>query len=156
MRAPVAMRADIDDERARLDIDFVGADQEQQVQRPGLGHGGGGKPALARHKADVERADARGGGVQHGITVPVALHGELGGQRGDGLAVLAGQSAGADQDQRTFGLGQNGPKTFATSDLGQRVGTGAEMLIGVSEVVLFADRRRSENPPRASGGGCGR
>ncbi len=73
MRAPVAVRADIDDEGARLDFDFVGAEVEEQVERAGLDHRGSRQSARARHQAEIEAADARGGAVQHIEAVPAFL-----------------------------------------------------------------------------------
>ena len=157
MGAAVAMRADIDHEGARLDVDFVGADEEGHVQRAGFGHRGGVEAALARDKADIERADAGGGGVQDRKTGPVALRrAELRGQRQNGGAVLARQRALPDQDQRTLGLGQDFAEAFAGGDLGQRVRPGAEVIVGIGQVEPFADQRRSGNGRCASGGGCAR
>ena len=76
MRAAVAMRADIDDEGARRDVDLVGAEQEQHIERAGLRHlRRASMPPCARHEADIERADARGRGVQHREAVPAVLDG---------------------------------------------------------------------------------
>ena len=118
MRAAVAMRADIDHECARLDIDFIGTDQEGDIQRASLGHRGGVEAALPRDKADIERADAGGGGVQHRKTGPVAFRrAELRGQRQNGGAVLARQRPLPHQDQRTLSLGEDLAEAFAGATL---------------------------------------
>ena len=69
MGAAVAMGADVDDERSRLDLDLVGAEQEQEVDAA-LRHRRGGKAVRAGHEADVEAADPGGRGMQHGKAVP--------------------------------------------------------------------------------------
>ena len=110
MGAAVAMGADIDDERARRDLDLVGAEQEQHVDAA-LRHVRGIQAALARHQAEIERADARRGAVQHGEAVPAVLERaefdrRLGRQRRNRRAILARQRAGADENERTLGCFQ--------------------------------------------------
>ncbi len=52
-------------------VDLVGAEQEQHVERARLSAiCGDVEPALARHEAEIEPADARGRRVQHAEAVP--------------------------------------------------------------------------------------
>jgi hypothetical protein len=73
----IAVAADIDDEGGadRVHVELVGAEQEQHVDLLRLaGHhlAAGVLAALARHEAEIEAADARGGGVEHGKAVPAS------------------------------------------------------------------------------------
>ena len=157
MGAAVAMRADIDHKGARLDVDFVGADQEDDVESAGLGHVLGVETALPRNEAEVERADPRRCGVQHRKAGPVAFFGaEFGRQSEDRRAVVARQRALPDQNQRAFGLGEDLAETVTLRDLRQRVGAGAEIVIVIGQIGAFADQRRPGNCRPASGGGCAR
>ena len=66
------------------------------------------RPPATRHQAEIEAADARRRGVEHGEAVPVVAHGaelvgKLARQRQNGGAVLAGERAHADDDQRVLG-----------------------------------------------------
>src|SRR5476649_1935631 len=70
MRAAVAMSADIDDEGASRRFDLVDAKQEQHVERARLEHTAGIETALARHEADIERADQRRFAMQNIEAVP--------------------------------------------------------------------------------------
>ena len=70
MRPAIAMRADIDDEGARRDIDFVGAEIEQKIECAGLHKIFGRKSALLWRKAKVKRANPRRRRVQHGKAIP--------------------------------------------------------------------------------------
>ena len=72
-RAAVAVGADINNECTRGDIDLVGAEQEQNIERAGRRHLPRGQTALTRHKAEIKRADARGCSVQDAIAVPAVL-----------------------------------------------------------------------------------
>ena len=116
VRAGVAMRADIDDEgarRARSIGDLVGAEQEQHVdllRRRRRDHADHVVAAVARHEAEVEPADARRRGVQHGEAVPalvaLAAGRELRRERQDRGAVRPRQRPLADDDQRPLGGGE--------------------------------------------------
>ena len=101
------------------------------------------KRALARHEAEIERADARRRVVQHAIAVPAVLHGAeidrgLGGQRRDRRAVGARKRPGADQHQRTLGLAQRVGKGVPRN-VGERLRAGAEIIVSVSQVRLRPD-----------------
>ena len=101
MRPAIAMRADISDKRARLDVNLVRAEVDQHVERVRLRHRRRVEPAFARHEAEIESADARSCAVQHIETVPPVLdhaRGEsgLGEARENGHAVRPGESAGAN------------------------------------------------------------
>ena len=58
MGAAIAMSADIDHKRARLDVNLVSAKIEEQVQRVRLRHRGRVEPAFARDEAEIEAAHA--------------------------------------------------------------------------------------------------
>ena len=60
MRAAIAMGADINNEGASRHVDFIDAEQEQDVKRARLEHTAGVEPALARHETDIERAGEPG------------------------------------------------------------------------------------------------
>ena len=64
MGTAIAMRSLIDHERAWANVNLVGTEIEQNVEGAGLGHRGRVDAPLARHEAEIERADARRGGVQ--------------------------------------------------------------------------------------------
>ena len=75
MRAGIAMRADIDDERLahRRGVVFVGAEQEQHVELAFAGRldlVGRADAAVVRHEADIDAADARRRIVQQREAVP--------------------------------------------------------------------------------------
>ncbi len=95
------MGADIDDEGAGLDLDLVGAEQEQEIDAA-LCHRRSGKAVGARHEADIEAADPGGRGMQHGKAVP-AVDERAGGDGGlrhsreDGDAVGPRQRALPDE-----------------------------------------------------------
>ena len=136
MRAAVAMGADIDDEGAGRDVDLVGAEQEQRrrARRPPPSAAAL-SPPVARHEAEIERADARGRGVQHAEAVPAVLHRAaadrgLGGERGDRRAVRPRQRALPSDDQRPLGLLQRfGERMPPGGELGQRLRPGAEIVV---------------------------
>ena len=170
MGAAVAMAPLIDDEGLAepVRIDLVGAEQvdhidlallraiEDRVNVPA---------PFAGHEAEVEAGDAGGGGVQHAEAVPADVgldrahgHGCLGGERQDCGAVGPRKRRLADDDQRPLGaldLLEEG--MIAAGELGEGLGTGAEMLVRIGEVGL---RRRSGRWERglasaASASGCG-
>ena len=58
MRSTIAVRADVDDESARLNVDLVGAKIDEHVDRIGLRHRWRVEPAFARDEAEIEAADA--------------------------------------------------------------------------------------------------
>jgi hypothetical protein len=135
--AAVAVRTDIDDEPARRDVDLVGAEQEENVERAGRHHLPRAQSALPRHKAEIERADARGCRVQDAIAVPAVLDGaeldrRFGRQRRDRRAVRARESVGADNEQRVLGLAHRVGEAVA-ADIGQRFRAGADIIIGIGE-----------------------
>ena len=113
MRAAIAMRADIDDEGARRDVDLIGAEQEQHIERRRRSpFASRSCPPSPGNEADVERADARGRSVQHAEAVPAVLHrakfdGELAPRaRRSRAPSVAHQRALADDDQRRSRLFQ--------------------------------------------------
>ena len=61
MRAGIAMRADIDNERPGRDFDLVCAQEEQHIDAAGFRHVQRAVAAFARNESDIERADTRGG-----------------------------------------------------------------------------------------------
>ena len=94
-----------------LGVDLVG---RQQIDSGDLALLATGQDALdvaaarTRHQAEIEAADARRSGVEHGKAVPVLAHGaelvsKLARQRQNRGAVLAGERAHADDDQRVLG-----------------------------------------------------
>ena len=99
VRPCVTMRADINDKTARTDVDLVRAQKEQHVGTIAFRHLQGRVSALARHEADIERADAGGRLVQHGEAIPVVLdHAQFdrnaGGERRHTRAIVARERAG--------------------------------------------------------------
>ena len=113
MGAGIAVMALVDHEGLAqpLGVDLVG---RQQIDRGDLALLAAGQdaldvaPARTRHQAEIEAADARRRGVEHGKAVPVLAHGaelvgKLARQRQNGGAVLAGERAHADDDQRVLG-----------------------------------------------------
>ena len=86
--------------------------------------------------------------MQHGKAVPAVLDRaefdrRLGGQRGDGGAVRTRQRTGADQNERMFGRLERFGE-FALAEIGQAFGAGAEIIVTVSQVGLFADQADRE------------
>ena len=107
MRAAVAMGALVDHEGAGRDLDLVRAEVEEHVHIA-LRHRLGVQAPLARHEAEIERADAGGGGVQDREAVPAILHradvaSELRRGREHREAVGTGERALPHDDQRTLG-----------------------------------------------------
>ncbi len=101
LSAAVAMGADVDHERAGLDLDLVGAEQEQEVDAA-LRHRFGGEAVVAGNEADVEAADPGRCSMKHAKAVPAV--GErtdrdrgLGRRREHGSAVGPRQRALPDQ-----------------------------------------------------------
>src|SRR5262249_35824610 len=100
MRAAIAVGPNIDNEGAGLDVDFISAEIEDEIERAGLRHGQSVEPALARHEADIEPADARSRAVQYVEAVPTVLDDaerlrRLRGKRQDRGAVRPRKSARA-------------------------------------------------------------
>ena len=96
MSAIVAVRADVNDESPRRDVDLVRTEKKQNIERLRLGHAQGRAPALTRRETNVERTDTRRGGVQHRKSVPSVFHhaergGSICGKRGHARAVDARQ-----------------------------------------------------------------
>jgi hypothetical protein len=83
-----------------LGTELVGTEQEQHVEfAPGgsIDHAGDVATALARHEAEIERADARGGGVQYREAAPTFSNGadvscQLGGQRQQRQTIMADET----------------------------------------------------------------
>ena len=105
MRPAIAMRADVDDECARLNVDLVRAKVDEHVERVRLRHRLRVEPALAWHQAEIEPAHARGRAMQHIEAVPPVFddagrQGGLGEARQHGDAVGSRKSAGADDEHR--------------------------------------------------------
>ncbi len=141
--AAVAVGADIDDESARRDVDLIDAKEEQHVERARRRHLPRIQAALARHEAEIERADARRRAVQHAVAVPTVLHGakierRLCRQRRDSRAVGARKARHADEHERVFGLPQRVGKAVARN-IGKRLRAGAEVIVSVSQVGLRPD-----------------
>ncbi len=124
MRAGVAVRALIDDERARepRHVDLIDAEQEDELDvalRRAVEDRVRVAAVGARQEAEIERADARGGRVQHVESVPAAFGGRSGGTdhaggRGDALreaqdrcAIGAGERALAQDQHRPLGVAQH-------------------------------------------------
>ena len=83
--------------------------RKSNIERAGRRHLPRGQAALARHKAEIERADPRGRRVQHAKAVPAVLDRaeidrRLGRKRRDRRAVRPREGVGADDDQRPLGL----------------------------------------------------
>ena len=103
MRAAVAVRADDRRRRRRARRRFRRRRElKTTIERRRPRMAGAVETALARHEAEIEAADARGRGVQHGEAVPASLTRrglrDLRGEREDGSAVGARQSALPDDD----------------------------------------------------------
>ena len=58
MGAPIAMSADVDHKRARLDVNFVSAKIQEHLERVRLRHRWRVEPAIAWHKAEIQAAHA--------------------------------------------------------------------------------------------------
>ena len=57
------------------------------------------------------------------------------------------ERAGADDDQRLLGALQRLGEAVLWREIGERLGAGAEIVVGVGQVGLLADQRRSGNCP---------
>ncbi len=136
--AAVAMGADIDHERAGLDLDLVGAEQEQEIDAA-LRHRLRREAVLAGNEADVEAADPRRRGVKDAKAVPAVGQRTdrdrgLGRRREHGGAVGPRQRALPDQPDLPLQRGR-----LVVEERGQRVRTGAEIGVIVGEIGMLAD-----------------
>src|SRR6478736_1576832 len=150
MRAAVAMRADVDDERAGRDIDLVRTEENEQVDGA-LSHFGGALAARARHEAEIECCDARRGRVQNGKAVPAVsdetqLARGLPGKRGERRAILTRERSGTDDHQRML-CGLECLAELRLSETAERLCARAEIVVIVREVCLLADHADREIAP---------
>ncbi len=117
--------------------------------------------SVAGYKAEVEATDAgsaRCGGRQAHSTPRRVRRGSrsVAARVECGLAIGPGERALTDDDQRALGRGNDAGKAqLAGGELGERIGTGAEMLVGIGEVDPLADQPDLEvalAPPPADAG----
>ena len=137
MRAAVAMGADIDDEGAgrRCRSRRRRAGTARRARRPPPSAAAS-RPPCARHEADIERADARGRGVQHAEAVPAVLDGaELDARPWPPAPATAAPSGRASAPCPTMISGRSafferlGEAPLAVGELGQRLRAGAEIVV---------------------------
>ncbi len=107
LRAPVPVGALVDHEGPGRDIDLVRSEVEQDVH-PSAGHLDRGLGPLARHEAEIERADPGRRGVEDAKAVPALRDradplSQRCGRRQHRKAVRAREGAGSDDDQRALG-----------------------------------------------------
>ena len=143
----VAVGADVDNESAGRDVEFIRTEQKQDIETTGR-HLGGIEPARTGHQAEVERRHPRGRAVQYREAVPAVfnsakLNRRFCRKRCDRAAILAGKSAGAHQNERTFGCFQCIGE-FAVADFGQRLRPCAEIIIVISKIGFLADQADRE------------
>src|SRR6185437_17017216 len=98
-----------------------------------------------RHEAEIERTDARGNRMKNRKAVPSVFDGaefdrRFGGKRRNARAIFARERTRAQNDERALGLPQRFGK-LAGAQPRQRLRTGAEVLVGISEIGLLADQR---------------
>ncbi len=149
MGTGVAMAAEIDHKGIAegVDVDLVGAEQKQHLElacRRRRDHAKRVEAARSRHEAKVETADPRRRGVEDRKAVPAFLpsprrrHPRR--QAQHFRSVRSRQRALPDQNDRPLGRGQSlaeFPRTIG--EPGQRIGTRAEVLVGIGEVHPLAD-----------------
>ena len=139
MRSTIAMRADVDNESARLDVDLVGAEIDEHVDCIRFRHRQRVEPAFARDEAEIEAADARGGAVQHIEAVPPILHHakrqrRLRRERENGAAIGPREGPGSKNEHRLDFV-----RRRMVGEGGERFRPGAEVVVFVGEVGHFAD-----------------
>src|SRR3974390_2826405 len=100
--------------------------------------------AGAGHKAEIERADAGRGALQDRESVPPVLERaqydrRFGGERRNRLAVLARERASTKNEERSLnrfeGIGE-----FAAAEIGEALGPGADIAVGISQIGLLSDQ----------------
>ena len=116
--------------------------RKSNIERAGRRHLPRGQAALARHEAEIERADARGRAVQHAIAVPAVLdRAEIDRGLAASEATAApsrAQGPGADETSGRSALRSVGKAV--PRDVGQRLRPGAEIVVGVGQRRLGPDQ----------------
>src|SRR5207248_2585947 len=101
-----------------------------------------------RAKADIQRADPRGGAMQDAIAIPpvldrAKLDGGFGRQRSDRRAIATREGAGANDDHWPLGLAQGVSKGMP-GDGAKRLGSGAEIIVGVGQFGFWTEDANRE------------
>src|SRR6185369_3384797 len=151
VRTLLAMAALIDDEGVSepLHIDLVGPEQIDDVELSGgscIEHAFHVEAAIVRNKADVEPADARGRVMQDVEAIPAGLdrahrHRGFCGKSENRRAILPGECRLSHHEYRPLGafeLLQEGMGSIG--DFGERLGPSTEIIVGIGEIGLFADK----------------
>ena len=146
VRAAIAVGAEVDDEGVgRREVDLVGAQQEEHVERALLHHLARALAAVAGNEAEVEAADAGGGRVQHVPAVPAVAHdAERFGDAASGGAACAGSVERAPAPPRSPAArppcSALTKSDFAVGEPAQRRGAVAQVLVAIGQVRRLADQ----------------
>ncbi len=165
MRAAVAMGAEIDHEGAGGDLDLVGAQEEDEIERAGVRHVGCRIAALASARRSRCRGRPAGpprlrcaGSRSHPAPSFIApeLDRGLGGQRRDGGTVGTRERPAANEEQGMRGPLERCPRRRCpAARLRQRFGPGPEIGRSRREVGALADQadRKIAGPPALADAG---
>ena len=140
MRAGVAVGADVDDEGAGRDVDLVGAEQEQDVERAGLGHLGApcGRLGPARSRYRGRRPGTpRCAGPHSRSSRPAAPPVDAALAASASMAAPSGRASAPCPITRAAARPR--PR-IRRPRLAERLRPGAEIVVRIGEVGLLADQ----------------